>query len=271
MATALNFSRGFKAELIQPYNFEMSRDLRPFLEEYWGSSFLIVLIYLLLIIVGQNCMRARKGFHLQGPLILWSSCLAIFSILGTVRMWKYMGILLFTRGFQQTVCFTSYTDDTIVKFWSCLFVLSKIVELGDTAFIILRKRPLIFVHWYHHSTVLLYTSFGYKDRVPSGGWFMTMNLGVHSIMYTYYTLKAAKVKQPSMLPMVITSLQILQMVMGAIFGILNYIWRQEKGCHTTMEHFFWSFMLYGTYFILFAHFFHKAYLRPKSKVKPKSQ
>lgn len=46
-------------------------------------------------------------------------------------MWKYMGILLFTRGFQQTVCFTSYTDDTIVKFWSCLFVLSKIVELGE--------------------------------------------------------------------------------------------------------------------------------------------
>lgn len=100
---------------------------------------------------------------------------------------------------------------------------------------------------------------------------MTMNFGVHSIMYTYYTLKAAKVKHPSMLPMAITSLQILQMVMGTLVGILNYIWRQEKGCYATTEHFFWSFMLYGTYFLLFAHFFHQAYLRPKSKAKSKSQ
>lgn len=38
-----------------------------------------------------------------------------------------------------------------------MFVFSKVPELGDTVFIILRKRPLIFLHWYHHVTVLLYT------------------------------------------------------------------------------------------------------------------
>lgn len=119
--------------------------------------------------------------------------------------------------------------------------------------------------------MLLFTSFGYKNKVPSGGWFMTMNLGVHSVMYTYYTMKAAKVKHPKTLPMVITSLQILQMVLGTIFGILNYIWRQEKGCHATSEYFFWSLMLYGTYIILFAQFFHRAYLKPKRKAESKSQ
>lgn len=67
---------------------------------------------------------------------------------------------------------------------------------GDTAFIILYKWPLIFVHWYHHSTELVYKSFGYKNKVAAGGWFMTMNYGVHAIMYNYYTLKAAKVKPP---------------------------------------------------------------------------
>ncbi|XP_073934544.1 very long chain fatty acid elongase 3 isoform X2 [Castor canadensis] len=235
------------------------------------TSFLIVLIYLLLIIVGQNYMKARKGFNLQRPLTLWSFGLAVFSILGTVRMWSYMGTLLLRGGLKPTVCFTTYVDDAIVKFWSCVFLLSKIIELGDTVFIILRKRPLIFVHWYHHSTVLVFTSFGYKNKVASGGWFMTMNFGVHSIMYTYYALKAAKVRCPSMLPMLITSLQILQMVMGTIFGILSYIWRQEKGCHTTMEQFFWSFVLYASYFILFAHFFRQTYIRPKVKAKTKSQ
>lgn len=127
------------------------------------------------------------------------------------------------------------------------------------------------MHWYHHSTVLVFTSFGYKNKVPSGGWFMTMNFGVHAIMYTYYTLKAARVKHPRLLPMIITSLQILQMVMGTTVGILTYIWKQEQGCHTTMEHFFWSFVLYSTYFILFAHFFCKTYIKPQVKTKPKSQ
>ncbi|MBW03447.1 Elongation of very long chain fatty acids protein 3, partial [Eschrichtius robustus] len=225
MVTAMNVSDEVE-QMFQPYNFELFQDIRPVLEEYWATSFTIALIYLLLIFVGQNYMKARKGFNLQGPLILWSFCLAIFS---------------------------------------------KIIELGDMAFIILCKRPLIFVHWYHHSTVLFYTSFGYKNKVAAGGWFMTMNYGVHAIMYTYYTLKAAKVKPPRWFPMLITSLQILQMFMGATVGILTYIWRQEQGCHTTKEHLFWSFILYTTYFLLFVQFFHQNYVITKVKAKTKSQ
>uniref|UniRef100_A0A8C5XZU0 Elongation of very long chain fatty acids protein 3 n=2 Tax=Microcebus murinus TaxID=30608 RepID=A0A8C5XZU0_MICMU len=270
MVTAMNISHEME-QLFQPYDFERSQDMRPFLEEYWATCFPIVLIYLLLIIVGQNYMKARKGFNLQGPLILWSFCLAIFSILGAVRMCGFMGAVILRRGLKQTVCFMNFLESSTIKFWSCLFLLSKIIELGDTAFIILRKRPLIFVHWYHHCTVLMYTSFGYKNKVPAGGWFMTMNFSIHAIMYTYYTLKAANVKLPRLLPMLITSLQILQMFLGAIIGLMTYIWRQEQTCHTTGEHFFWSSILYITYFILFAHFFYQTYIRPKVKAKTKSQ
>ncbi|XP_037661275.1 elongation of very long chain fatty acids protein 3 [Choloepus didactylus] len=270
MATVTNISDETE-QLFPPCNFEMLQDPRPFLEDYWATTIPIALIYLLLIIVGQNYMKARKGYSLHWPLILWSFCLAIFSILGAVRMWGFMGTVFLRGGLKQTVCFSIFINNSVVKFWSCAFLLSKIIELGDTAFIILRKRPLIFIHWYHHSTVLVYTSFGYKNRVPAGGWFMVMNLSVHAIMYTYYTLKAAKMKFPRMLSMVITSLQILQMFLGAIFGILTYIWRQEKGCHTTAQHFFWSSMLYATYFILFAHFFYQSYIMPKIKGKTKNQ
>jgi hypothetical protein len=57
--------------------------------------------------------------------------LSHFSILGTVRMWSYMGTLLLRGGLKPTVCFTTYVDDAIVKFWSCVFLLSKIIELGE--------------------------------------------------------------------------------------------------------------------------------------------
>ncbi|XP_045710474.1 elongation of very long chain fatty acids protein 3 [Phyllostomus hastatus] len=270
IGTVMNVSDE-REELLQPYNFEMLQDIRPFLEEYWTASFLIALIYLLLIFVGQNYMKAREGFNLQGPLVLWSFCLAIFSILGTVRTWGYMWALALRNSLKQTVCFTNSLNDSVVKFWSCLFVLSKIIELGDTAFIILRKRPLIFVHWFHHSTVLVFSSFGYKNRVAAGGWFMTMNFGVHSLMYTYYTLKAAKMKSPGWFPRLITSLQLLQMLMGAIVVILAYTWSPQHGCHTTTEQFFWSITLYVAYFILFARFFYQTYVMPKVKAKTKSE
>ncbi|XP_006831348.1 PREDICTED: elongation of very long chain fatty acids protein 3 [Chrysochloris asiatica] len=271
MATVMNVTREIN-HLFQPYEFEEVEVLRVFLEEYWTTSFSISVIYLLLVFVGQNYMKARKGFNLQKPLIMWSFTLAIFSILGTVRTWSFMGTVLYRAGPKYSVCYTSFIENSAVRFWSILFTLSKIIELGDTAFIVLRKRPLIFVHWYHHSTVLVFTFFGYNKKMAAGGWFMTMNFGVHAIMYSYYTLRAAKMNPPKMLPMLITSLQIVQMFFGAFVSSLTYIWRHEHGCDkTTMEQFIWSSILYSTYFILFAHFFCQAYLTPKDKSKTKSQ
>ncbi|XP_007938098.1 elongation of very long chain fatty acids protein 3 [Orycteropus afer afer] len=272
MATAMNVTQQVN-QVFHSYKFEqIGPVLRVFVEEYWATSFSIALIYLLLIFVGQNYMKTRKGFNLQKPLVLWSFSLAIFSILGTVRTWAFMGTVLHRIGLKHSVCFGFFISNTTVKFWSTLFVLSKVIELGDTAFIILRKRPLIFVHWYHHSTVLVFTSFGFKRSMVSGGWFMTMNFGVHAILYTYYTLKAARMNPPKMISMLVTSLQILQMFVGAIIGVLTYTWRHEQGCDTTtVEQFFWSSMLYLTYFILFVHVFCQSYIIPKVKNKTKSQ
>lgn len=59
------------------------------------------------------------------------------------------------RPFTDSVCFS--VDPTgPASFWACMFAFSKIAELGDTLFLVLRKRPVIFLHWYHHAVVLIY-------------------------------------------------------------------------------------------------------------------
>jgi elongation of very long chain fatty acids protein 6 len=64
-----------------------------------------------------------------------------------------------------------------------LFTVSKLFELFDTVLLVLRKKHVMFLHWYHHATVLLYTWFSYSARNP-GIYFIAMNYSVHAVMYT---------------------------------------------------------------------------------------
>lgn len=64
----------------------------------------------------------------------------------------------------------SYGHNQVWAFYAYAFVLSKVPELGDTIFIVLRKQPLIFLHWYHHITVLLYSWYSYSEYIAPARW-----------------------------------------------------------------------------------------------------
>ena len=52
--------------------------------------------------------------------------------------------------------------------WVLLFALSKVAELGDTIFIVLRKQNLIFLHWYHHILTLIHCWNSYAEQTGTG-------------------------------------------------------------------------------------------------------
>ena len=70
-----------------------------------------------------------------------------------IRTVPHMLYNLRTMPFEMTVCAAPTGPETA---WGCgatglavqLFIFSKIPELLDTVFITLRKRELIFLHWY---------------------------------------------------------------------------------------------------------------------------
>lgn len=249
---------------LRAYDFEQRFDERrafEWMQENWTSSFMFCGLYAALVFAGQHFMRERPKLNLRRPLALWSLSLAIFSIVGAVRTGLYMTHVLTTSGFKQSVCDTSFYSAPLTKFWAYAFVLSKAPELGDTVFIVLRKQRLIFLHWYHHITVLLYSWFSYKDQVAGGGWFMTMNYFVHSLMYTYYAARAAGVRIPRFCAMIITVMQILQMVMGLSVVILVYRWLNDAHCPSNMHNITFGSLMYLSYLILFAMFFYESYLK----------
>uniref|UniRef100_A0A8C5R3P1 Elongation of very long chain fatty acids protein n=1 Tax=Leptobrachium leishanense TaxID=445787 RepID=A0A8C5R3P1_9ANUR len=258
------------ASVLLEYDFEKSFDEQvaiQWMQENWSKSIFFSLLYAALIFGGQRVMKERRGFELRRPLVLWSFTLAVFSIIGAIRTIWYMGNVLISRGFKESVCDSGFYSGPVSKFWAYAFVISKVPELGDTLFIVLRKQKLIFLHWYHHITVLLYTWYSYKDTVSGGGWFMTMNFTVHAFMYSYYTLKAAAIRVPRFCAMFITVTQILQMLMGIVVNVLVYTWHHDGSCKSTTENIFWSTVMYTSYLVLFCIFFIKAYFKEPEKRK----
>lgn len=194
------------------------------------------------------------------PLVSWSLSLAIFSLIATCVSWGEFIYIVRRYGWHASacdpICFTSTTG-----FWAWMFTLSKLVELGDTAFIVLRKQKLIFLHWYHHITVLLYSWYSFGHCVAPGRYFVFMNVNVHTAMYTYYTAKAAKLFSiPRYVNMFITIFQTTQMAVG--IGVNLYALRVLNAggeCSTTYDNLRVSFLMYFSYFLLFVHFFVQAY------------
>ena len=72
-------------------------------------------------------------------------------------------------------------------------------ELVDTLWLTLRKAPVIFLHWYHHVTVLLYCWHSYSSQIGTGLWFAAMNYSVHSVSESHrpMTLAASPVPTPT--------------------------------------------------------------------------
>lgn len=134
-------------------------------------------------------------------------------------------------------------------------------ELLDTFFIVIHKKPLIFLHWYHHISVLLYCWHAYVTKAPGGIFFSTMNYGVHAIMYFYYFLMAVKCKPKWFNSIWITVSQISQMVVGVTITVLGFVLapKYDKECSLSKENNIAALIMYGSYLMLFLEFFFQRY------------
>jgi elongation of very long chain fatty acids protein 6 len=214
--------------------------------------------------------KTRERHDLRMPLVYWNLFLCLFSFAGALRT---VPDLMYRLGSSETLGETICTDPSTswgvgaTGLWVMLFIFSKVPELVDTAFIVLRKRPLLFLHWYHHVTVLLYCWHSYATEASQALYFVAMNYSVHAIMYGYYCLMALKIKPP-VPPVVITAAQISQMLVGVVVQVAASVkyFTGAEGCHVNGWNVFWGGMMYGSYLFLFSQFALRRYLaKPKAK------
>jgi len=247
---------------IEPFWFEkcnLQERIEWFLQ-YWTLCLWSSAAYLILIFLGQAWMQNRPAYKLTGLLFCWNVAHAAYSTFAFVRtVPELIQILSKEDGFYRSICVRENFNESSA-FWGWLYMCSKIVEFGDTFFIILRKKPLIFLHWWHHITVLnavWITSFHFD---PVGRWFGIVNLGVHSLMYTYYALKSVNVYIPKKISMTLTTLQIGQMVWAVYLNLYSiYLKHSGRECARDDAGVKVHFACYLSYLILFSNYFYKVY------------
>ncbi|KAI8491529.1 hypothetical protein Bbelb_307290 [Branchiostoma belcheri] len=244
-------------------DFEAGFDSAGFLRWFrtvWPWCFPLSAAYVALVFGGRRAMAAREPFRLKLPLVMWNLGMAVFSILGALRYIPALQHTVRHQGFLRSVCEQYYTRP-VTGLWSALYIFSKIVEFGDTSFIVLRKRPLLFLHWYHHVLTCIYSWYGLAYLVAPARYYGAMNFGIHSLMYTYYAVHAAGVRLPRGLSMVITVLQILQMAAGLSIAVVAHVtFRAGEPCDWSVFDSMLTGLMYGSYFLLFVNFFYKSYV-----------
>ena len=247
----------------------------PWMQQYWWMSFVISAIYVILVYGGTKFMENRKPYDLRRLLCMWSTALAAFSTYACIKSLPLLYHLYQQSGFVYTLCDVSYlVGSSGMGIWAFLFPFSKFPELFDTAFIVLRKSKISFLHCYHHISVFIYCWFSYAYPISTGAWFGAVNYFVHAVMYTYFAVKASGRNPPRIVAKMITTLQLSQMFFGIFFNI-TAIRAVGMGmiCQTNWFTVGISWLLYASYAILFGNFYYWTYIHTKQSVsvKPKEK
>lgn len=236
--------------------------VKEYLESHIFLPVLAISIYAAFIYFGRKFMANRKPYNLRTPMALWNLFLCAYSVFTVLH--GYSGFrLIFGRRIRDNLCINPeeyYGGSAYV--WVILFVVSKFVELFDTFFIVVHKKPLIFLHWYHHISVLLFCWVAFQEKTPSTLFFGPMNACVHSVMYGYYFLMAIKMKPKWFNAIWITVFQLAQMIIGTSLSILSvYYYMTDDDCANKKGSLIASFFMYGSYLYLFAAFFYERYFK----------
>lgn len=220
----------------------------------------VCIIYYPLIRVLKNRLPHMKlNYFIPG----WNLLLSAFSTYGFLTMApRVLRLHLQGEALEIFLSRTAFESDRPLSTACFLFVTSKLPEMVDTLILLIRGKPVIFLHWYHHLTVTLFSMLILIDIQTIGLYFGTMNYGVHAFMYAYYAAMALKAVPPGFPVWIITALQIIQMIAGVIVilasGWIKFI---HPECNLTWRCINLGGLIYGSYLYLFLEYAIKRYLK----------
>jgi len=247
-------------------------DAKQWVDQHFYLTLQVSTVYVMVVFGTKYLMKNRQPFNLFVPLNAWNLFLAVFSIMGMINTTPEFFGTLFNAGFQNSYCKLGDYTAGAHGYWVWLFIVSKMFELVDTVFLVLRKRPLLFLHWYHHILTMIYAFYSYPMSPGFNRWGIWLNYTVHAFMYSYYFLRSMKIRVPGPVAKFITTIQIVQFVISVVIlihlGFLTFIGGVK--CDLDPRIFATAVFMDISYLVLFINFFLQAYVLSGGKAKYKS-
>jgi fatty acid elongase 3 len=185
---AYSFTFNYKnwdwSQLYDPMNFEWKAGVTPFSElgVVWQSW----ILYFSLILGLKAYMKNREPMKLKYVTALHNLFLCVISlgmcIAGTFGAYQ----IVMEKGVDEVFCSNDKNPKGLMHWSLYMYYLSKFPELIDTVILVLKKKRVIFLHWYHHSIVILLTWTWMDGKLNFGIFGLFLNTLVHVFMYWYY-------------------------------------------------------------------------------------
>ncbi|CCH63120.1 hypothetical protein TBLA_0J01230 [Henningerozyma blattae CBS 6284] len=176
---------------LVPHEFEFIPGKLPLSELPQVS--LAILSYYIIIFGGRFLLRNTKPLKLHGICQLHNLILTIGSFILLALMTEQLIPMIAVNGFYYAICNIGAWTQPMVTLYYMNYIF-KFYEFIDTVFLTLKHKNLTFLHTYHHgaTALLCYTQL---VGTTSISWVpITLNLGVHCLMYWYYFLASSGIR-----------------------------------------------------------------------------
>lgn len=238
-----------------------------FVSSPWPICIILTLYLTFVLNLGPKFMEKRKPMNIKYIILFYNLMQTIFN--------SYILAYQFIRPdvasyLWNHLCHPDTTKGSIiheVHIASWYFSISKIIDLLDTVFFVLKKKQshISFLHVYHHVNMVI-TCFAHLRFIKSENAAIgtIINSFVHVVMYSYYFLTALgpSVQKHLWWKKYLTRIQIIQF----IFGILYCLGLIVFNC--THSKLFILYILADVFIFLylFLKFYKKTY-KPKGKTQ----
>lgn len=212
--------------------------------------------------LGPQWMKSRPAYDLKWPIRIYNVTMSLINLYVFYRTSILTKFGLNYFGCKQVG--TLKEDNELVQV-AFLYFATKLVELLDTVFFILRKKynQASNLHVFHHSFIAVCVWIYFK--VAPGGssvLFPYLNVGIHTIMYGYYFLATFKSMQKSLWwKRHLTEAQMLQFTLSMV----HFSFQGLSSCEYPPALAIIGFIFNFVFLVLFLDFYYHSYIKKKQQ------
>ncbi|KAM6501582.1 fatty acid elongase [Amanita muscaria] len=229
--------------------------------------------YLVIIFGIQAYMSDRKPQKLTTIFRAHNIILSSGSLLLLLLALEEIIPMYLKNGLFNTLCSEEAWTPRL-EFYYMINYYFKYIELIDTVFLALKKKPLHFLHVFHHSATAFLCYIQLNGRTSMSWLIMILNLSVHVIMYYYYYATAGGAR--FWWKKYLTTMQIAQFVIDLCAGYFgtysHFAYTYYAGtlpamgdCAATESAAIFGCALLTSYLGLFINFYNQTYKAPANK------